>query len=56
MATAKYDRENTTRINLKLNNATDADIIALLKAKKETEGIQGYLKRLIREDIKKTGE
>lgn len=56
MATAQYDRENTRRINLKLNNRTDADIIRRLEALKETEGIQGYLKRLIREDMKKGGE
>ena len=56
MATAQYDRDNTRRINLKLNNKTDADIIKRLEALKETEGIQGYLKRLIREDMKKTGE
>ena len=53
MATAQYDRENTRRINLKLNNKTDADIIQQLEKLKETEGIQGYLKRLIREDMKK---
>lgn len=55
MATPQYDRENTRRINLKLNNKTDADIIQQLEKLKETEGIQGYLKRLIREDMKKTG-
>jgi len=56
MATPQYDRENTRRINLKLNNKTDADIIRQLEAQKETEGIQGYLKRLIREDMKKTAQ
>lgn len=56
MATPKYDRENTRRINLKLNNKTDADIIQRLESMKDTEGIQGYLKRLIREDMKKTGK
>ena len=55
MATAQYDRENTRRINLKLNNKTDADIIQRLEKLKETEGIQGYLKRLIREDMKNEG-
>lgn len=54
MATAQYDRENTRRINLKLNNKTDADIIQRLEEMKDTEGIQGYLKRLIREDMKET--
>lgn len=56
MATAQYDRENTRRINLKLNNKTDADIIQRLEQMKDAEGIQGYLKRLIREDMQKTGE
>lgn len=50
MATAKYDRENTRRINLKLNNRTDADIILKLE---NTENIQGYIKSLIRADIEK---
>ena len=54
MGRPKYDRENTRRINLKLNNKTDADIIKRLESLKETEGIQGYLKRLIREDMEKT--
>ena len=53
MGSPKYDRENTRRINLKLNNKTDADIIQQLEALKKTEGIQTYLKRLIREDIMK---
>ena len=53
MGSPKYDRENTRRINLKLNNKTDADIIQQLESLKETEGIQGYLKRLIREDIER---
>ena len=53
MATAQYDRDNTRRINLKLNNKTDADIIQRLEAMKDGEGIQGYLKRLIREDMKR---
>lgn len=59
MATAQYDRENTRRINLKLNNKTDADIIQHLESMKEIKtsgGIQGYLKRLIREDMKKTAQ
>ena len=48
MATAQYDKENTRRINLKLNIKTDADIIQRLKAQ---ENIQGYLKHLIRKDM-----
>lgn len=54
MATPQYDRENTRRINLKLNNRTDADIIQRLESVKGSEGIQGYLKRLIRADIEQT--
>ena len=53
MATPQYDRENTRRVNLKLNKKTDDDIIRHLEAQ---ENIQGYLKRLIREDMKKARE
>ena len=52
MGTPAYDRENTRRINLKLNNNTDADIINKLES---TENIQGYIKQLIRADIKEEG-
>ena len=55
MGTPAYDRENTRRINLKLNNKTDADIIRRLEEVKDEEGIQGYLKHLIREDIERRG-
>lgn len=47
-----YDRKNTKLIGMKLNKNTDADILAFLE---KQENIQGYLKRLIREDMKKTG-
>lgn len=50
MGSPAYDRENTRRINLKLNLKTDADIIQKLES---VENIQGYLKQLIREDIEK---
>ena len=53
MATAQYDRENTRRVNLKLNNNTDADIIQWLEEQKNLDGIQGAIKCLIREKIKK---
>ena len=48
-----YDRKNTKLIGMKLNRNTDADILEFLATK---ENIQGYLKQLIREDMKKTGE
>lgn len=46
-ASAKYDKENTIGIYLKLNKTTDADIIAKLAA---IENKQGYIKNLIRKD------
>lgn len=46
---ARYDREHTTPVYLKLNNATDADILAKLAS---VESKQGYIKRLIRADLK----
>ena len=52
-AKAKYDAKTARYISLKLNKNTDADLIGRLE--KETN-IQSYIKRLIREDIKKAGE
>ena len=49
-AQRKYDAENTTTITMKLNRRTDADILDRLY---EEANRQGYLKRIIREDIKK---
>lgn len=47
-ATAKYDKDNTVRLSLKLNKVTDADILARLE---EVESKQGYVKELIRADM-----
>lgn len=51
-AQARYDSANTIRVSLKLNKKTDADIIKKLG---EQESKQGYIKRLITEDIRATG-
>ena len=48
-AQAKYDAKNTTGIYLKLNNKSDADILQKLG---EVENRQGYIKELIRKDMK----
>ena len=47
---AKYDKENTVRLGLKLNKNTDMDILEWLSG---IENRQGYIKALIREDISK---
>lgn len=47
-AQRKYDDAHTTRVGLKLNIKTDADIIQKLRSQKS---MQGYIKQLIREDI-----
>lgn len=47
---AQYDAANTKQIKLKLNIRTDADVIGQLDNVKNK---QGYIKALIREDIKK---
>lgn len=49
-AAAKYDKANTRQVKLKLNETTDADILAILD---QTPNIQGYIKQLIRDDIRK---
>ena len=46
--TKKYDENNTTRVQLKLNNKTDADILEYLDS---VENTQGTIKRLLREEI-----
>lgn len=46
----KYDAANTRQIRLKLNLKKDADIFARLE---EVGNKQGYIKDLIRADIKK---
>ena len=46
--TKKYDENNTTRVQLKLNNKTDDDIIAYLDS---LDNKQGTIKRLLREEM-----
>lgn len=45
---ARYDKESTRQIRLKLNLKTDADVLARLDAQ---ANMQGYIKSLIRADI-----
>ncbi len=47
-ATAKYDKDNTVRVSLKLNRNTDSDVLGKLS---EVESKQGYIKDLIRKDM-----
>ena len=49
-AVARYDSRNTKQVKLKLNLKTDEDVIKRLE---EQDNVQGYIKRLIREDIAK---
>ena len=50
---SRYDAAHTKRVQLKLNTTYDADILDSLAAQpRETGGKQGYIKRLIREDIR----
>lgn len=49
-AVKKYERKNVTQIKFSFNNATDKDIIEHIKSQKNK---QGYIKQLIREDMRK---
>ena len=49
-ASAKYDRNHTKSILFKFNTTRDADILAKLD---EVGNKQGYIKALIRADLKK---
>ena len=46
---SRYDAEHTVQIKMKLNANTDADILRKLE---EVGNKQGYIKELIRRDIK----
>ena len=46
---AKYDAKNTVQLHLKLNKKSDKDILDKLN---QTGNKQGYIKNLIRADIK----
>ena len=48
-AIKKYDAKSTKQIHLKLNLNTDADILEHLD---QQENVQGYIKELIRKDIR----
>lgn len=47
---ARYDAANTRKVQLKFVKTTDADILAKLES---VDNMQGYIKRLIREDLAK---
>ena len=49
LATVKYNKTNVKQIKMNLNKVTDADIIKHLEA---CSNIQGYIKDLIRQDMK----
>lgn len=46
----RYDAANRVQVTLKLNRKTDADVLQRLA---EVPSKQGYIKALIRDDIKK---
>lgn len=50
MGSKAYDEANTKGLYIKLNIKTDADIIEALSSVKNK---QGYIKALIRQDLKK---
>lgn len=47
MSDYNYEKNNCTRVSIKLNNKTDWDIINQLNA---VENKQGYIKMLLRKD------
>lgn len=51
-ANLRYQKKNIKQMKLDLNRNTDSDIIDFLD---QCKNKQGYIKKLIREDMKKTG-
>lgn len=52
-AQRRYDDRNTRQVHLKLNRRTDSDVLERLDA---VPSKQGYIKRLIREDLERTAK
>ena len=52
-AKEKYDKANTVQVKIKLNLKTDSDIIEALE---RSGNKQGYIKELIRNDLKRKRE
>ena len=52
-AKEKYDKANTVQVKIKLNLNTDSDIIEALE---RSGNKQGYIKELIRNDLKRKRE
>lgn len=50
MRSMRYDAKSARHYSLKLNNATDADLIARLDS---VSSVNGYIRQLIREDIER---
>lgn len=51
-ASAKYDASNTVQFKIKLNKNTESEMIEHLQS---LPNRQGYIKDLIKEDMKKSG-
>ena len=49
----QYEKENLRQIRLKINRKTEPELIEWIE---QQENIQGYIKRLIREDMEKEKE
>ena len=52
-AQRRYDARNTRQVHLKLNRHTDKDVLGKLDS---VPSKQGYIKRLIREDLERAAE
>ena len=52
-AKARYDAKTAYKVSLKLNVNTDSDMIELLQRQ---ENVQGFIKDLIRKELKNRGE
>ena len=50
---AKYEKENLRQIRLKINRKTEPELLEWIEKK---DNIQGYIKRLIMEDMEKGKE
>lgn len=50
-----YNQENVTRVTIVFNRRIAEDMMLMEWLKKQPEGRNGYMKRLMREDMKSRG-
>lgn len=52
-ANKRYEAANIVKVTIGFNRKTEPELLARIQSKGESEGRAGYVKRLIREDMRR---